>query len=83
METACLEYRLTEAERAAFERGGYLVVEGSLAPTLVQELVAVVDPIRRRFLGASPTGGYGYTSPTDPDVPLRGWLREHRGEAAP
>jgi ectoine hydroxylase-related dioxygenase (phytanoyl-CoA dioxygenase family) len=40
------------------------------------------DPIRRQLLGASPTGGYGYTSPTEEDVPLRGWIREHLGEAA-
>lgn len=40
------------------------------------------DPIRRQLLGASPTGGYGYTSPTDEDVSLRGWLREHAPEAA-
>jgi len=40
------------------------------------------DPIRRQLLGASPTGGYGYTSPTDEDVPLRGWIREHLGEQA-
>ena len=40
------------------------------------------DPIRRQLLGASPTGGFGYTSPSDADVPLRAWLVEHLGEAA-
>ncbi len=39
------------------------------------------DPIRRQLLGAS-TGGYGYTSPSDDDVPLRTWIREHAGAAA-
>lgn len=39
------------------------------------------DPIRRQLLGAS-SGGMGYTSPGDNDVPLRGWIREHVGEAA-
>lgn len=39
------------------------------------------DPIRRQLLGAS-TGGFGYTSPGDEDVPLRGWIREHAGEGA-
>lgn len=37
------------------------------------------DPIRRQLLGAS-TGGHGYTSPTDEDVPLKLWLAEHFGE---
>jgi phytanoyl-CoA dioxygenase PhyH len=37
------------------------------------------DPIRRQLLGASPSGGHGYTSPTEEDVPLRTWLREHLG----
>ncbi len=39
------------------------------------------DPIRRQLLGAS-TGGHGYTSPTDEDVPLKLWLAEHLGEEA-
>lgn len=40
------------------------------------------DPIRRQLLGASATGGHGYSSPKDEDVPLRTWIREHVGEAA-
>jgi ectoine hydroxylase len=40
------------------------------------------DPIRRQLLGASASGGHGYTSPTEEDVPLRTWIREHLGEAA-
>ena len=48
----------------------------------VAHLMERCDPIRRQLLGASPTGGYGYTSPTDADVPLRTWIREHLGEAA-
>jgi ectoine hydroxylase len=48
----------------------------------VAHLMERCDPIRRQLLGASPTGGYGYTSPTEEDVPLRGWLREHLGDAA-
>jgi len=39
------------------------------------------DPIRRQLLGAS-TGGHGYTSPTDEDVPLKLWIKEHLGEEA-
>jgi len=41
-----------------------------------------LDPIRRQLFGASPTGGYGYTSPSEQDVPLRAWIREQLGEAA-
>lgn len=48
----------------------------------VAHLMERCDPIRRQLLGASATGGHGYTSPTDADVPLRGWLREHLGEEA-
>ncbi|MDE2890540.1 MAG: phytanoyl-CoA dioxygenase family protein [Gemmatimonadota bacterium] len=39
------------------------------------------DPVQRQLLGES-TGGMGYTSPTDADVPLKGWIREHVGEEA-
>ncbi|MBC81788.1 MAG: hypothetical protein CMQ33_13305 [Gammaproteobacteria bacterium] len=35
------------------------------------------DPIRRQLLGASPNGGFGYTSPEDEDVPLKVWLEKH------
>lgn len=41
-----------------------------------------LDPIRRQLFGAAPTGGYGFTSPTPEDVPLRGWLEEHVGSEA-
>lgn len=37
------------------------------------------DPIRRQLLGASPNGGFGYTSPEDEDVPLKVWLDQHVG----
>ena len=40
------------------------------------------DPIRRQLLGMSPNGGFGYTSPTDEDVPLKTWLEERLGAAA-
>ncbi|NKB67375.1 MAG: hypothetical protein GKR89_09970 [Candidatus Latescibacteria bacterium] len=40
------------------------------------------DPIRRQLLGASPSGGHGYTSPQDQDVPLKTWIEEHLGAAA-
>lgn len=40
------------------------------------------DPIQQQLLGVSHSGGHGYSSPKDEDVPLRGWLREHIGEEA-
>ncbi|MEC9285835.1 MAG: phytanoyl-CoA dioxygenase family protein, partial [Pseudomonadota bacterium] len=40
------------------------------------------DSIRQQLLGASPNGGFGYTSPADEDVPLKIWLQEKLGEDA-
>ncbi len=48
----------------------------------VDRYLSHVDPIRRQLLGASPTGGFGYTSPSEEDIPLRSWLVEHLGEEA-
>ncbi len=39
------------------------------------------DPIRQQILGKS-TGGHGYTSPSEADVPLRTWIQEHLGTDA-
>ena len=39
------------------------------------------DPIRQQLLGAS-TGGNGYTSPKDEDVPLRAWIEKNLGAEA-
>jgi hypothetical protein len=39
------------------------------------------NPIRQQLLGKS-TGGHGYTSPGDTDVPLRSWIAEHLGAEA-
>ena len=47
----------------------------------VEHLFDQCDPIQRQLLGAS-TGGMGYTSPEDQDVPLKLWLKEHLGESA-
>ncbi|MEZ4861751.1 MAG: phytanoyl-CoA dioxygenase family protein [Caldilineaceae bacterium] len=40
------------------------------------------DPIQQQLLGVSHTGGHGYSSPKDIDVPLRGWIQEHLGPTA-
>jgi hypothetical protein len=42
----------------------------------VQTLWEQSDPIRRQLLGWG-VNANGFYSPTDEDVPLRGWLREH------
>jgi ectoine hydroxylase-related dioxygenase (phytanoyl-CoA dioxygenase family) len=47
----------------------------------VQSLWATSDPIRRQLLGAG-VNANGYYTPTDADVPLRVWLREHSPEEA-
>ena len=48
----------------------------------VEHLMDRCDPIRQQLLGAGPSGGHGYTSPKEEDVPLREWIREHLGEEA-
>lgn len=48
----------------------------------VEHYMARCNPVRQQLLGATVTGGMGYTSPREEDVPLRTWLREHLGEEA-
>ena len=48
----------------------------------VEHYMADADPVRKQLLGASPNGGFGFTSPTDEDVPLKTWLEEHLGKDA-
>ena len=43
MDPSCLKYRLTKSERQAFERDGFLIVEGALDPERVEKLIEVVD----------------------------------------
>ena len=56
MDTACLDYRLTEAERLQFERDGYFIVEDALdsvADTLNEATTkeTLVASIRQELLG--------------------------------
>ena len=48
----------------------------------VEHLLDRCDPIRQQLLGAGPSGGHGYTSPKEEDVPLKAWIREHLGDEA-
>ena len=43
MDTACLDYCLTDEEKNGFERDGFLVVEDALNPQMLDALTAVVD----------------------------------------
>jgi len=47
----------------------------------VSDLWAQSDPIRKQMLGYG-VNCNGHFSPSDDDVPLRGWLKEHSPEAA-
>lgn len=40
------------------------------------------DDVRKQLLGASPNGGFGFTSPSNEDVPLKTWLEERLGAKA-
>lgn len=47
----------------------------------VEHIMDKSDPIRQQILGKS-TGGMGYTSPGDADVPLRAWIKKNLGAEA-
>ncbi len=44
-----------------------------------EDMLCKCDPIRRQLLGDG-VDVKGWWQPTEADVPLKGWLREHRGE---
>lgn len=47
----------------------------------VEHFMERADPVRQQIMGKS-TGGHGYTSPSEKDVPLRAWIQEHLGAEA-
>ncbi len=47
MDPSCLRFALTDPERAAFERDGYLIMEDALPPEKNEQLIAVVDRLHR------------------------------------
>ena len=49
----------------------------------VSQYIPACGPLRRQLLGQSVTGGRGYTSPTDADVPLKGWLEANAPSTRP
>ncbi len=57
MDVRCLNYALTESERLAFERDGYLILEDVLEPDHVLKLIEAtdrVDKIERQNQGLGP-----------------------------
>src|SRR6266446_6869418 len=56
MNTACLEYCLTEEEKLAFERDGFFVVNDALPPSLIEQLVMVVDRLDAQYRPARGRG---------------------------
>ena len=50
MDTSCLEYRLTDAERRTFEETGMLVVENALSPEQVRSLTETTDAVYARHV---------------------------------
>ena len=54
MDPSCLNHRLTESERQAFEKEGYFIVENALSPDLLHEVTEAMDRLNityRAFKG--------------------------------
>lgn len=49
MDTDCLNHRLTEPERLAFERDGFIMVPDAIPPDLVSRVEAVMDRLDKEF----------------------------------
>lgn len=52
MDASCLQHRLTESERKAFDENGFFFVEDALSPQQVADLTAVTDRIHTEHLAA-------------------------------
>src|SRR4029078_8418685 len=63
--TATLEYCLTEEERTAFDRDGYFVVEDALPPDMIPELTKAVDRIDAEERKANGRGAHEPQNPFD------------------
>lgn len=58
MDTACLDYYLTDEERNAFERDGFLIVEDALHPEMIDTLTTVVDRLDAEYRAANEVGAH-------------------------
>ncbi len=65
--------------RVLFFGYSYRWLRGLDYNNLPEEILSKCDPIRRQLLGDG-VDVKGWWQPTDEDVPLKGWLEEHRGE---
>jgi ectoine hydroxylase len=65
--------------RVLFFGYSYRWLRGLDYNNMPEELLAKCDPIRRQLLGDG-VDVKGWWQPTEADVPLKGWLRDHRGE---
>ena len=68
---SCLEYRLTDAERAKFDQDGFFAIENALSAEQVNALTKVVDRIfeAKKAAGDAPGGRLFYGN-FIPDSPL-------------
>ncbi len=57
MDASCLAHRLTDAERQAFERDGYLLLPDALSAGEVAALTALVDDLGRERAGQAEANG--------------------------
>lgn len=71
----------TVTRKVLFYGYGYRWLRTKDDMTVAHVLEHCNDPIRRQLLGDG-VNANGHFSPTDADVPLKVWLREHQGEAA-
>ena len=68
--------------KALFYGYGYRWIRTRDEMTIPTDLYRVAHPVRKQILGHAHNGEFGRSSPTDDDVPLRVWLREHDPAAA-
>jgi ectoine hydroxylase-related dioxygenase (phytanoyl-CoA dioxygenase family) len=65
--------------RVLFLGYSYRWLRGLDYNNMPEEILSKCDPIRRQLLGDG-VDVKGWWQPTEEDVPLLGWLREHKGE---
>lgn len=68
-----------QTRRVLFFGYSYRWLRGLDYNNLPEEILSKCDPIRRQLLGDG-VDVKGWWQPTDEDVPLKGWLEEHKGE---
>jgi ectoine hydroxylase len=69
-----------QTRKALFFGYSYRWLRGLDYNVMPEEVLAKCDPIRRQLLGDG-VDIKGWWQPTEADVPLKGWIRQHRGEA--